>query len=144
MSHLFPQSAIVVTSVLLMLLLAVHLSAAPPKPIPVKEAEAASEKEMKPYAELLEHTDEKIEMLPIPGGKFTMGSPAGEKGRKEDEGPQHEVEVGPFWMAKCEIPWDVYEVWSADLDIVRRKLASEPETERDKASAIFQISQPTK
>jgi hypothetical protein len=26
--------------------------------------------EMKPYAELIEHTDAKIEMLPIPGGKF--------------------------------------------------------------------------
>jgi formylglycine-generating enzyme required for sulfatase activity len=144
MSDSFPKSAIVVASVLLPLLLVARLSAAPPKPIPVKDAEAGSEKEMKPYAELLEHTDEKIEMLPIPGGKFTMGSPAGEKGRKEDEGPQHEVEVGPFWMAKCEIAWDAYEIWSADLDIVRRKLASEPETEHDKASAIFQISQPTK
>ncbi|MCE9527700.1 MAG: formylglycine-generating enzyme family protein [Planctomycetales bacterium] len=133
-----------VAGVLLPLHIGGSLSAAPPQPIPVKAAEAASEKEMKPYAELLEHTDEKIEMLPIPGGKFTMGSPAGEKGRKDDEGPQHDVEISPFWMARCEIPWDVYEIWSADLDIVRRTLASEPETERDKASLIFQISQPTK
>src|SRR5687768_11454287 len=116
------KTVVAAASALLTLLLVTRLSAAPPKPIPLPDAEAASEKEMKPYAELLEHTDEKIEMLPIPGGKFMMGSPAGEKERKDDEGPQHEVEISPFWMAKCEIPWDVYEVWSADLDIVRRKL----------------------
>lgn len=138
------NSSITTAGVLLSVLLVVPLSAAPPAPIPVKDAEAATEKEMKPYAELLEHTDEKIEMLPIPGGKFVMGSPEGEKDRNADEGPQHEVEISPFWMAKCEIPWDVYEVWSVDMDIVRRKLANEPETERDRASSIFQISQPTK
>ena len=52
----------------------------------IKDAEAKSEAEMKPYAELVEHSDAKIEMLPIKGGKFTMGSPASEKGRKPDEG----------------------------------------------------------
>lgn len=144
MARPFFKSVIAAASILLTLLLVSRLSAAPPAPIPVKDSEAVTEKEMKPYAELLEHTDEKIEMLPIPGGKFTMGSPAGEKGRKDDEGPQHEVEISPFWMARCEIPWDVYEVWSVDMDIVRRKLANEPETERDKASLIFQVSQPTK
>jgi formylglycine-generating enzyme required for sulfatase activity len=143
MARSFP-SVLLTASTFVITLAPASLLCAAPKAIPVKDSEAASEKEMKPYTELVEHTDEKIEMLPIPGGKFTMGSPAGEKGRKADEGPQHEVEISPFWMAKCEIPWDVYEVWSADLDIVRRKLASEPETEHDKASAIFQISQPTK
>lgn len=138
------NSSITTAGVLLSLLFVIQVSAAPPAPILVKDAEAATEKEMKPYAELLEHTDEKIEMLPIPGGKFVMGSPEGEKDRNKDEGPQHEVEISPFWMAKCEIPWDVYEVWSVDMDIVRRKLANEPETERDRASSIFQISQPTK
>jgi len=144
MARQFRPLGIIAAGTPLLLLVASSLSASPPQPIPVKDADAASEKEMKPYAELLEHTDEKIEMLPIPGGKFTMGSPAGEKGRKDDEGAQHEVEISPFWMARCEIPWDVYEVWSADLDIVRRKLAGEAETVRDKASEIFQISQPTK
>ena len=37
-----------------------------------------------------------------------------------------------------------YEVWSADLDIVRRKLAGAAETEHDKLANPFQISQPTK
>ena len=40
---------------------------------------------------------------------YMMGSPAGEKGRKEDEGPQHPVKVRPFWMGKLEVTWDEYE-----------------------------------
>ncbi len=130
--------------VLSCLALAAQANAAPPKPFPVPDSQATTQKEMRPYTELIEHTDEKIEMVPIPGGTFTMGSPAAEKGRKDDEGPQHQVEISPFWMAKCEITWDSYEIWMADLDIVRRKLASIEPNDRDKAADIFQISQPTK
>src|SRR5437868_1825296 len=77
------------------------LRAAPP-PIQIPDAVAKTEGEMKPYIELIEHTEEKFEMVPIRGGKFVMGSPASEKGRKDDEGPPHEVEVEPFWMGKYE------------------------------------------
>ncbi|MEM9922532.1 MAG: SUMF1/EgtB/PvdO family nonheme iron enzyme [Cyanobacteria bacterium P01_D01_bin.50] len=44
-----------------------------------------------------------LEMAEIPGGKFIMGSPASEKGREENESPQHEVTVKPFFMAKFPI-----------------------------------------
>jgi formylglycine-generating enzyme required for sulfatase activity len=53
--------------------------------------------------------DVSFEMLPIPGGTFLMGSPAGETGRGEDEGPQHPVQIKPFWMAKLETRWDEYD-----------------------------------
>jgi len=33
------------------------------------------------------------EMVVMPAGKFVMGSPEGEKGRSDDEGPQHEVTI---------------------------------------------------
>ena len=99
---------------------------------------------MKPYAELIEHTDVTIEMVPIRGGKFLMGSPDGEKGRKADEGPQHEVEIAPFWMAKCEITWDAYEVWMSDLDIVRRRCAGLPGHAARQVRRQFQLTQPTK
>ena len=33
------------------------------------------------------------EMVMIPAGKFMMGSPSDEKGRSDDEGPQHEVTI---------------------------------------------------
>ncbi|TFI53568.1 TIR domain-containing protein [Mastigocladus laminosus UU774] len=41
-----------------------------------------------------------LEMVQIPGGRFIMGSPAGEAGRYDNEGPQHEVTVPSFFMGK--------------------------------------------
>jgi formylglycine-generating enzyme required for sulfatase activity len=55
--------------------------------------------------------DVSFEMLPIPGGSFLMGSPDSEKGRSADEGPQHPVQVKPFWMGKCEVTWDEYDYY---------------------------------
>jgi formylglycine-generating enzyme required for sulfatase activity len=115
-----------------------------PAPISIPDSEAKTEAEMKPYTDVIEHTDAKIEMVPIRGGKFLMGSPEGEKGRYPDEGPQHEVEISPFWMAKFEITWDAYDVWASDLDILRRDVLGLPQTPRDKLAEKFQISQPTK
>ncbi len=88
----------------------------------VSDAAATTESEMKPYAEVIDHTDVVIDMLPIRGGKFVMGSPAGEQDRNNDEGPQHEVEVAPFWMGKYEITWNQYEIWGESIDISRRKI----------------------
>ena len=53
-----------------------------PKPIEIPESVAKTEAEMKPYAELIEHTEEKFELVPIKGGRFVMGSPATEKGAR--------------------------------------------------------------
>ncbi|BCX47317.1 sulphatase-modifying factor protein [Haloferula helveola] len=49
-----------------------------------------------------------LEMVPVPGGSFTIGSPESEEGRKEDEGPQKKLEIAPFWMGKYEVTWDLY------------------------------------
>jgi formylglycine-generating enzyme required for sulfatase activity len=111
--------------------------------LPIEKAVAGSAEEMKAYEELIEHTDTKIDMLPIPGGTFMMGSPESEDGRSEDEGPQHEVKISPFWMSKCEITWEAFEVWMFDLDIARRRNAKREPNDRDKAADEFQISQPT-
>ena len=134
------------SSLLVLLVLPVTALAAPPHPAPIviPASVAKTEAEMKPYAELIEHTDVTIEMVPIKGGKFLLGSPDGEKGRRADEGPQHEVEIGPFWMAKCEITWEAYEVWMSDLDIARRDALGFAVTPRDKFSEKFQLTQPTK
>lgn len=110
----------------------------------VTNSEAKSAAEMKPYKEIIEHTEATIEMLPIPGGQFTMGSPVSEVARKLDEGPQHVVKLSPFWMAKTEITWDAYDVWMSDLDLYRREVLSKAASPRDKLADVFQISQPTK
>ncbi|MBD2487435.1 caspase, EACC1-associated type [Aulosira sp. FACHB-615] len=41
-----------------------------------------------------------LEMVSIPGGTFLMGSPESEEGRSDDESPQHNVTVQPFFMGK--------------------------------------------
>jgi formylglycine-generating enzyme required for sulfatase activity len=55
-----------------------------------------------PIAEVLDNNIT-LEMLPIPGGKFLMGSPQNEAYRSDDEGPQHEVTIAPFYMSKYPI-----------------------------------------
>lgn len=62
-----------------------------------------------PYTETIPGTTVSFEMVGIPGGTFTMGSPAGEAGRKADEGPQVEVTLKPFWMGKTEVTWDEFD-----------------------------------
>ena len=85
-------------------------------------AEPKTAAEMKPYTQRIADTDVTFDMVPIPAGKFTMGSPATEPKRADDEGPQHEVEIAPFWMGKYEVTWDEYEVFMFQLDIARRKI----------------------
>jgi formylglycine-generating enzyme required for sulfatase activity len=109
----------------------------------VPDSAAASEADMKPYIEKIEHTDIVINLLPIKGGTFAMGSPAGETERGSDEGPSHEVKVGPFWMSKHEVTWDAFEIWMFDMDIQRRNLAKVSANARDKEADEFQLSQPT-
>ncbi|KOP24585.1 sulfatase-modifying factor protein [Hapalosiphon sp. MRB220] len=50
-----------------------------------------------------------LEMVQIPGGKFLMGSTDGEKGRQDDESPQHEVTVPSFFMGKYEVTQAQYQ-----------------------------------
>ena len=70
-----------------------------------------NEKEMKPYTNTIPGTTVSYVMMPIPGGRFTMGSPAKERGRKPDESPQHKVAIDPFWMGECEVTWNEYELF---------------------------------
>ena len=50
-----------------------------------------------------------LEMVEIPGGTFIMGSPANEAGRDSNEGPQHQVTVPSFFMAKYELTQAQYQ-----------------------------------
>ena len=76
----------------------------------------------KEYVQSIPGTKEKVEMVYIPGGTFIMGSPKSEKGHFGDEGPQHEVEISPFWMGKFEVTWDLYELFvTRDIDSKRPK-----------------------
>ncbi len=110
-------------------------------PLPVKDVDAATAAEMKSYSETLEHAGVNFDMVPIPGGKFQLGSPATEEGRNDDEGPQVEVEISPFWMGKTEITWDAYDVWGQEIDRLRRKYTGLTATDRDAAADA--VTRPT-
>lgn len=63
---------------------------------------------MVPYSMTIPGTDVAIDMVPVPGGTFKFGSPEDEADRKDDEGPQLEVQVDPMWVAKTETNWAQY------------------------------------
>jgi len=51
----------------------------------------------------------KLDLVLIPAGKFTMGSPETERDRNPDE-TQHEVTISqPFYMGKCQVTQEQYE-----------------------------------
>jgi formylglycine-generating enzyme len=60
------------------------------------------------FSEKIPGSNVSFDMIALPGGKFTMGSPESEPLRKADEGPQRKVELSRFWIAKTEVTWDEY------------------------------------
>lgn len=93
-----------------------------------------------------------IEMVPIPGGTFTIGTPESEEGRNEDEGPQRKLEIPPFWMGKHEITWDVYRAFMEN-NMARNKdgtlnrdsdlMTSEAPEAKGDETLVDIVSQPT-
>jgi formylglycine-generating enzyme required for sulfatase activity len=63
---------------------------------------------MVPYQETIPGTKVTFQMIPVPGGTVLMGSPDTEENRTEDEGPQAQVQVEPFWMGRTEVTWAEY------------------------------------
>ena len=85
--------------------------------------------DFKPYTEHIPGLQHGLDMQPIPAGEFTMGSPASEKDRKPDEGPQHKVIIDAFWMAKYETSWEMYEAYfNKELEVKDEKNTAEVAT----------------
>lgn len=76
------------------------------------------DEELKKYEDKVpKAADHLLKLLPIPGGKFLMGSPEDEEDRRADEGPQKTVNIAPFWMSETEITWALYDpFWQNDPD----------------------------
>ncbi|MBX2855543.1 MAG: formylglycine-generating enzyme family protein, partial [Rhodobacteraceae bacterium] len=54
------------------------------------------------------------EMIALPAGNFMMGSPSGEAGRDDDEGPQRRVSVPRFAIGKYEVTFEEWDACAAD------------------------------
>ncbi len=63
---------------------------------------------MLPYVLTIPGSNVTVEMIPIPGGSYLMGSSNSEADRADDEGPQVKVNVSPMWVAKTETNWAQY------------------------------------
>jgi len=69
--------------------------------------DAAAERALKPGDWFKECAEDCPEMVVIPAGEFTMGSPASEQGRGDDEEPQHRVVLAkPLAVARFEVTFD--------------------------------------
>ncbi len=128
----------------LLLLAAVVWSRLGLRTVPASSAAAPSAEEMKPYVETIPDTDVRFEMLSIPGGTFTMGSPPNGAKSSDDERPRHQVTIRPFWMEKTETTWDEYDVFAFSQDILKKKqqrldVPKQPENQR----AADAVTRPT-
>jgi formylglycine-generating enzyme required for sulfatase activity len=76
------------------------------KAVPLTSVEEAAFKAGNSFKECQECP----EMVIVPAGRFTMGSPETEVGRTSEEGPQHKVSIAKFAVGKFEVTfaeWDV-------------------------------------
>jgi formylglycine-generating enzyme required for sulfatase activity len=91
------------------------------------------------YDETLAEGDQPLRMMLIPTGTFLMGSPEGELERTDAEGPQHEVKVPQFFMAKypvTQVQWRAV----AELPLVKSRLESDPSEFKGDRLPVEQIS----
>jgi formylglycine-generating enzyme required for sulfatase activity len=93
---------------------------------------------MVPYSFRIPGTDETIEMVPVPGGEFQLGSPIDEENRREDEGPQVQVSVDPMWVAKTEVTWGQYKEYMELYGIFKEfeSAGKRPVNEENRVDAI--------
>ncbi|MFH1883300.1 MAG: SUMF1/EgtB/PvdO family nonheme iron enzyme [Planctomycetota bacterium] len=111
---------------------------------------ASQDKLPKKYTEPIKTKDGKkvsFEMVLIPSGSFTMGSPADEAGRQDYEGPQHEVRLEPFYLCTTETTLELFlayyqETVSAKRDFIEVQEAKK-DTEQQGKDDVDAITGPT-
>ena len=108
----------------------------------MSKVDVTKEADMKPYTNTIPGTSVSFGMAVIPGGEFMMGSPDSEAGRNRDEGPQHKVKISPFWMGKCEVTWNEFELFMFPDEERKFKTTIATDPTVDKVSDA--VSRPTK
>ncbi len=95
-----------------------------------------------PYTLTVPGSAVKIEMVPVPGGTFMLGSSEDAAGYVEDEGPPVEVEVGPMWVAKYETSWQEYKLYMSMYQLFK-SLESEGLRIVNDSNAVDAVTAPT-
>lgn len=76
------------------------------------------------YQEKIAGTLVPLDMIPVPAGSVTVQTDAGPK----------TVQVGPFWIEKTELPWEVYDAFVYGMDKV----------EQGSSAAVDAVSRPSR
>jgi len=95
---------------------------------------ASQDKLSKKYTETIMTKDGKkvsFEMVLIPSGSFTMGSPAGEAGRQDHEGPQHKVRLEPFYLCTKETTIELFLAYYQETVSAKRDFTEVQEAKKD-------------
>jgi len=80
-----------------------------------------------------------LDMVLVPGGTFTMGSPEDELERSDDEGPPHEVTVPSFFMGRYPVTQAQWRLVAA-LPKVNRELKPDPANFKGENRPVEQVS----
>jgi formylglycine-generating enzyme required for sulfatase activity/uncharacterized caspase-like protein len=80
-----------------------------------------------------------LEMVAIPDGTFQMGSPESEEGRNDDESPQHQVTVKPFFLGKYPVTQAQWQA-VAKLPKVKSDLNPEPSSFKGADRPVERVS----
>lgn len=97
---------------------------------------------MVPYTLIVPGTTVEIEMVPVPGGTFELGSSEDAEGHVEDEGPQVKVTIGPMWVAKKETSWAEYKLYMSMYGIFK-SLQGQGLRRVDSTNKIDAVTAPT-
>lgn len=97
---------------------------------------------MVPYTLRVPGSTVEIEMVPIPGGTFQLGSSEDEDGHEDDEGPQVDVNVAPMWVAKYETTWKQYKLFMSMYKLFK-DLNSRGIRKVDSSNAVDAVTAPT-
>jgi len=73
--------------------------------------------EFSTYTETIPGTEVAFNMIAVPGGTFSMGSPADEQFRNDDESALRTVEITSFWMGEIELTWREFDVYYRETSV---------------------------
>jgi len=80
-----------------------------------------------------------FDMVLIPGGTFTMGSPAGEAEREDHEGPQRQVQLHPFYLCTTEATLELFLAYYQETGTAKKDFGEE-EAELNEAQAAAGVN----
>ncbi|HUQ97671.1 MAG TPA: SUMF1/EgtB/PvdO family nonheme iron enzyme [Chitinophagaceae bacterium] len=96
------------------------------------QAQSLPDTAFKTYQQTIPGTALQCSMIPIKGGSFKMGSATVDKAAQKQEGPQHTVQLSPFWIGAYEVTYDEFDAYLQD----------ENTTQNSKVDAVTRPSQP--